>query len=302
MRGLLLCNPEARRGDDARARAAQAFAEFGVEILTVESSSAAQGRAAVTFHRDHIDFVAVAGGDGTVSNLLGAVVESHLPLGLVPLGTANDLARTLSIPTELEEACRVIAVGHTRSVDLGMANGKYFANAAGLGLQPEVARQVSATSKRWIGPLAYVPAAVAAYRRSRPFRARVTVQGQEPRTLETIQLTVGNGRFFGGGLVVDEEATIDDSALHLVHVPPIGAMRLLSLVPRLYSGTTRIAEGTWVTDAEVIDIETNRRLPVTLDGEPATETPVHFAIARRVLDIFVPEDAEERTDGLSAAG
>lgn len=302
MRGLLLYNPEARGGKDSGAQALEALTGCGVDVLAAVNGTAEQARAAISAHRQHLDLLVVAGGDGTVNHLLEAAVSHHLPLGLLPLGTANDLARTLSIPTQLEKACRVIAGGRTRAVDLGLANGRYFANAAGIGLQPEVARHVSPTSKRWVGPLAYIPAALAAYRQSRPFRARIAVAGEEPRTLRCIQLTVANGRYFGGGLTIAEDAAIDSSVLHLLQVGPLSPLELLGLARELRRGTPRRAEGTWVTSAAAVDVDTDRRLAVALDGEIASETPVHFEIAREALQVFVPAHAEERTGGFSATG
>lgn len=301
MRGLVVTNPKARRGE-ARAEIAKVLRDCGLDVLSVEASSLPQAHAAVSFHREHIDFLAVAGGDGTASSVLEIAVRAKLPLGLLPLGTANDLARTLAIPTDLEQACRVIAGGRTRAVDLGTANGHYFANAAGIGLQPEVARHASPTSKRWLGPLAYIVAAGQAWRHSRPFRSRIEIAGREPQTLDSIQLTVANGRYFGGGMLVDSEATIDDSLLHLLHIEPVSALQLLSILPRLYRGTESTAQGTWVADARALDVHTDRKLAVSLDGEPWTHTPVRFEIAPAALQVFIPDDAEDRTDGLSAAG
>lgn len=301
MRGLLLCNPSAR-GGDVRAEATRALRDAGVEVLGVESHSPAEARAAIALHRDEIDLVAAAGGDGTASNLLSALVEHRLPLGLLPLGTANDLARTLAIPADLEGACQIIAGGHKRAVDLGVANGHYFVNAAGLGLQPEVARHVTSASKRYFGAVAYAGAALSAWRNARPFRCRIVADDQEPRTFDTIQLTVGNGRYYGGGLIIEENATIDDALLQVLHVKPMAPVRLLALIPRLYRGTENACPEVWVTGARVVEVQTDRLLSVSLDGEPATHTPVRFEIAAKALEVFVSEDAEERADGLSAAG
>ena len=85
-----------------------------------------------------VDLVILAGGDGTMNSAVDALVECKLPLGILPTGTANDLARTLEIPTDLAAAAAVIGAGRRHAIDLGCVNGKYFFNAASIGLSAEV--------------------------------------------------------------------------------------------------------------------------------------------------------------------
>ena len=102
----------------------------------------------------------VAGGDGTLNAALQGLVEAGLPLGIIPLGTANNLARTLGIPSDPAGACEVIAAGHRRRIDLGWVNGRYFCTTASVGLSVQITEELSPEAKRRWGPAAYALAAV----------------------------------------------------------------------------------------------------------------------------------------------
>src|SRR5690606_242827 len=97
---------------------------------------------AIRRHRAEVDCVIVAGGDGSVNTALGALMETGLPLGVVPLGTASDFARTLGIPPDVGGACDVIAGGLAHRVDVGCVNGQYFLNASSLGLSVWIAENL----------------------------------------------------------------------------------------------------------------------------------------------------------------
>jgi hypothetical protein len=106
-------------------------------------------------YQQQIDLVIVGGGDGTLNATIEAIIETQLPLGILPLGTANDLARTLAIPNSLPEACQIIASGNLRRIDLGSVNGKYFFNVASLGLSVKITQQLTKEIKRRWGIFAY---------------------------------------------------------------------------------------------------------------------------------------------------
>ncbi len=164
------------------------------------------------------DLVVVGGGDGTVSCAAGRVAGTDVVLGVLPLGTANDFARTLEIPSNLAEACAAIADGKVVDIDLGRANGEPFLNVASVGLSVAVTEALSPRLKRYLGPLAYGVATLRSYARHKPFRARLEFPDgdHEPLELENLlQVAVGNGRHYGGGNTVSPTAGIDDDTLDI---------------------------------------------------------------------------------------
>lgn len=155
------------------------------------------------------DLVVVGGGDGTVSYAAGRVAGTNVILGVLPLGTANDFARTMEIPNNLAEACATVAGGKVVDIDLGQANGAPFLNVASVGLSVAVTEALSLRLKRYIGPLAYSIVTLTAYARHKPFRARHEFPegDQEPLELDDLlQVAVGNGRHYGGGNTVSPTA------------------------------------------------------------------------------------------------
>ncbi len=178
--------------------------------------------------------VVLAGGDGTVNAALGALRKADRPFGLLPMGTANDLARTLGIPTDLEAAADIIAAGHVRRIDMSTVNGHPFVNVASIGLAVEVALRHRGPRKRRLGVLNYPLVWWEAYRAMRPFRVRITCD-QAVRDERCIMLAVGNGRHYGGGLTVHEDAWIDDGQLTLYFVKSAGSLQLMKMLPAFLS-------------------------------------------------------------------
>ena len=115
----------------------------------------------------------VGGGDGTINAAAFGVIEAGLPLGILPMGTANDLARTLGIPSDIDGAARFIADGNTRRIDLGLVNGEPFFNVASLGLSAELAQKLTRDIKRRFGRLGYALVALNVLAHARPFRATI---------------------------------------------------------------------------------------------------------------------------------
>jgi diacylglycerol kinase (ATP) len=233
--------------------------------------------------------VILAGGDGTASAAAPALRTLRRPFGLLPLGTANDLARTLGIPFDPLEAADVIASGHVRRIDLGLINGQPFFNVASIGLSAEVVREHEGEPerKRLLGVLSYPLSAWAAFRRHRPFRAELNIDGTTLRCRCT-QIAVGNGRHYGGGLTMDEAAEIDDGWLHVYYLRPAGLLSMLWVLPALRFGWLRRSPVAEVKRAKRVEIRTRRPRAVDVDGELNGLTPVTVEIEAAAVEVFAP--------------
>jgi YegS/Rv2252/BmrU family lipid kinase len=231
--------------------------------------------------------VIVAGGDGTLNAAVDALVETQLTLGILPLGTANDLARTLGIPNSLPDACKIIANGEVRRIDLGLVNGKHFFNVASCGLSVKITQKLTKKAKRRWGILAYLITALQVIWESRPFSAEIRINDQSIR-VKTVQIAVGNGRYYGGGMAVVPDATIDDQRLDLYSLEIERWWQIIPLLPAIRQGRHIHSRSVRALGGQEIEIYTRKPRPINTDGEITTYTPAHFRVIPNALSVLVP--------------
>jgi diacylglycerol kinase (ATP) len=241
----------------------------------------------------------LGGGDGSVSSVVDFLAHRDVTLGLLPLGTANDFARTLEIPGDIEQACQTIAHGKVVDVDLGLARDNYYVNVASTGLSVKVTQALSSQLKK-IGALAYPMAAIRAFFEHEPFSARLTFPDGDQEPVEygrLLHLAVGNGRFYGGGIVVAPEASIDDRRLDVLAIELGRPRTLLGVARYLKSADFIRMEGVHHHRTERVRLETDPELPINIDGEVVTSTPQDFAVDHNALKVIVPrQSAAARQD------
>lgn len=298
MRAALVVNPAARDGAHPPHDIRRALAACGVEtaLVSVEAGLAPALRAALATCPDAI---IVGGGDGTISSAAAALCDhtTPTPLGVLPLGTANDFARTLGIPRDLEQACALIGAGHTVAVDVGVANGRHFLNVASIGWPATVSSALSDELKARWGVLAYPLAALRAALRQRPFTATLTIDGRQRRVRQVVQIAVGSGRYYGGGMQITDTAEPTDGYLHLhvITAPTAGA--LLWTLRHLRSGRYAQGDSALRVQARRVRITTRRRLRINVDGELRGFTPLEVEVHPRCLPVFAPPSTDERSAG-----
>lgn len=304
-RAALVVNTRSRTGEAAFEEAERRLAELGVEVgesFAVEDP----GRVSeivigLLDSKEAYETIILGGGDGTVSSVVDHLVNSEVVLGLLPLGTANDFARTLEIPSDVKAACETIAGGKVVDVDLGLAGGNYYVNVASVGLSVGVTRALSPGLKRRAGALAYPLAATRSFFRHEPFAARISFPDGDHEPVELsrlLQIAAGNGKFYGGGLAVSPEAGMDDGTLDAYAIE-LGRHRDLFGVARyVKSGDFINAEGVHRYRTRRIRIETSPRQKVNIDGEITARTPEEFSVAANALRVMVPQSSNAaRLDG-----
>jgi diacylglycerol kinase (ATP) len=288
-RALLLGNPGARRGGEGFAEVQACLPAHGLEVVPHRLGEPNRVGELIREHHGAIERIIVAGGDGTLNTVVQAVVGTRLPLGIIPLGTANNLARTLGIPTSVPEACQVAAGTHRRRIDLGWVNGRYFFTTASIGLSVQITEALSSRTKRRWGALAYGVAAIRALRQSRPFHAEISwTEGR--RHSRTIQIVVGNGRYYGSALPVAEDARIDDARLDLYSIELSHWWGLLALLPSLRRGRHGEKRSVEALRSTQFEIETRAPLDINVDGEICSTTPALLRVHPGMLDVFAPEE------------
>ena len=291
----VVVNAGSRRGAAAE-QAVDAMRAAGVPVTAVHRMRSGADLAG-TFDRvlaDGHDLIVVGGGDGTVSYAAGRVAGTNVMLGVLPLGTANDFARTLEIPNNLAEACATVAEGKVVDIDLGRANGEPFLNVASVGLSVAVTEALSPRLKRYIGPLAYSIATLRAYARHKPFRARLEFPEGDHQPLELgdlLQVAVGNGRHYGGGNTVSPTAGIDDHLLDIYAILAGPLREHVSIARLLKDGSFIKHDRVYHLTTRHVRVITEPPLPVNLDGEIATATPTDFTVERNAVHVVVPQSS-----------
>ena len=287
-RALFLVNPRARRGSEGADDIAGRLRGLGLEVVVETTTEPGRFGELIRRHRGAVDRVVVGGGDGTLNAAAQILAEEPLPLGIVPLGTANNLARSLGVPSDVADACGAIAGGRRRRVDLGWVNGRYFCTTASLGLSVQITEELSPEAKRRWGPLAYAWTAGRVMRRSHAFDADISWEGGSRRS-RTVQIVVGNGRYYGAALTVAEDARLDDARLDVYSLEVSHWWDLVKLAPALKRGTHGRRSEVESMRATAFDIRTRRPMPIDVDGELGVETPAHFRVVPAAMEVFVPE-------------
>jgi diacylglycerol kinase (ATP) len=295
-RALLIVNDKSRSGATNIDAAIERLKERGIDIIEVRPERPDRIAQLIVEHGDNVDCVIIGGGDGSMNAAASALVQTQLPLGVLPLGTANDLARTLNIPTDIGQAFDIIADGIVHRIDLGSVNDRYFFNVANIGLGVHVTRHLSPDLKQRWGVFSYARSLIKALRSFRPFHAEIICDGQ-PRRVRTIQIAVGNGRHYGGGMTVSERASIDDNRFFLYNLEPLSLWQMLKFAPAFRSGRFEHLDPVDLDHGRNIEIKTRKPMPVTADGELVTTTPAIFRLCPRAINVFVPanyfDDKEE---------
>jgi YegS/Rv2252/BmrU family lipid kinase len=285
-RALVLINSKSRSGAEGAGAALDLLRAAGIDLLAPDPAGADLSDL-IRAHAGDCDFVVAGGGDGTMNAAAPGLIATGLPLGLLPLGTGNDLARTLGLPLTLPEAAQVIAEGHLRDIDLGEVNGRPFFNVASIGLSAELAQKLDPSIKRRWGRLGYVIASAKALWRARPFTAEIS-DGTHRVRAKTYQVAVGNGRYYGGGAAVHHAAEIDDGVMHLYSLEVRSVLKLVLLAPFFRAGTHGRFEEVRAIEGDEFDVTTRRPRPINADGEIVGETPAHFRLRRNAVKVFAP--------------
>lgn len=283
----MLVNPNARRGAAALDPVVARLEAGGIDVTIERFETPDEVSADIVRRGGAFDLVIVCGGDGTINSAARGVLATGLPIGILPMGTANDLARTLGISENLLLAADVIVAGNRRRVDLGEVNGKPFFNVASIGLSAELAGGLTRETKRRWGKLGYAVAALKVLARARPFSATIISPRGEQR-VKTLQIAVGNGRHYGGGTVIEANAAIDDGHLDLYSLEQDNVWKLLLLMGHFRSGRHGMWEEVRTDKSVEFDIRTKRPMPVNTDGDIVTETPAHFLIRPGAVEVFAP--------------
>ncbi len=228
----------------------------------------------------------VMSGDGLIGAIGGAMAGSQTPLGIVPGGRGNDLARVLGIPDEPEAAVEVLAVGHFREINVGEANGRRFLGIASAGFESE-ANRIANQSRLLRGNLVYAWAALRALARWKPVRFTVRVEEERIR-FAGYSVSAANSRAYGGGMFIAPNADLADGEFDIVTIGEVGKLKFLGNLPKVFKGTHVEEDEVRVFRAPRLELSASRPLAVYADGEHLTDLPASLRLLPRALSVLAP--------------
>ncbi|HEY7772600.1 MAG TPA: lipid kinase [Marinagarivorans sp.] len=285
---LLIVNPSSRNGaSDEIERGVDRLQQAGINVIEVESQSIEKSCEAIFVYYKKVDLVVLAGGDGTISSVAKCLYETKSPFAILPLGTANDLARSLDLPASIDSAFNAILHGKLKQIDLGWVNGHYFFNVANIGLGVDITYELTPEVKKYWGVFSYLKALFSALVRAKRFRVKVKVDGKEYK-LRSMHLGVGNGRYYGGGNVIDEDCLIDNGLLSIYSLKPQTVWDLLVHAPLLRYGQHKSNPRTFIRRGKRIEVLTQGSKEIHADGEFVSHTPATFKVIPKALSVVVP--------------
>ncbi|WP_158807322.1 lipid kinase [Beijerinckia sp. L45] len=286
-RALLIVNPASRNGQQAINAALDRLQSGGIVLAESVCDRSADIANCILAHRNMVDCVIVGGGDGTLNAACPGLLATGLPFGVLPLGTANDFARSIGLPLDVGAAAEAICSGKTRKIDIGEVNGHPFFNVASVGLAADLAQHLTTDSKRRFGRLSYAISASRLLMQARPFHATLLI-GEQKTMVRTMQITVGNGRFYGGGNIVATDAQIDDGHLDLYSLEFSQVWRMALMIRTFKKGGHGAVDEVRTARGASFEVITRRPRPVNADGELVTQTPARFTQRRQALSVYVP--------------
>lgn len=234
---------------------------------------------------EKLDAIAVAGGDGTINEVVNGLGDKKLPLAVIPLGTANVLAHEIGLGGTPREIARTIATGQAQPISVGIVNGRRFVMMAGFGFDAHVVAQVKPAVKKFLGKTAYVLSTLKTLASFRFPRYRVIVDGE---SFDVASAVIANGHFYGGTFVCAPDARLQDPSLHVVLFMKPGVLRTMRYAVWLALGRLTKLPDVKIVPATDIVVERVDAEPVQGDGDILASLPARITLAPAALALLMP--------------
>jgi diacylglycerol kinase (ATP) len=285
-------NPNARNGRAAEdeAVAVRALTDLGVDFDLFKTSgpgdaiSMAQGAAEQGY-----DVVCAMGGDGTVNEVINGIAGTGAALAVIPVGTGNDFSGSLGVPRgDVVAACRILARGRKRPMDLCRVNDRYFACSFGAGFDARVCRAATERFKRFGGIWTYVLALLSVIWSFRPAQMRIVADGREI-SKSPMLVAVTNWKSIGGGMYICPDAEVDDGLFDVCIVDGVPILKFLYYFPRVIRGTHVTIPEVEMLKARSVQISCSRMETYHVDGEVFEADHMELTLVPGGIDVVVGE-------------
>jgi diacylglycerol kinase (ATP) len=288
---FVICNPAAGGKGDRKAIAETLKGGLGAVVrMTKRKGDAARlARSAIT---KGFDYIIAAGGDGTLNEVINGIAANagKVQVGLLPLGTGNDFARTLELPSTVNDNIDILLSQRTTAIDLVRIKSdrvRYLVNVSAAGFSGLVNEKLTPEVKDTWGPLAYVRSAAAALPEMHAYRANIVIDGAERLSIDLHNVIIANGRFVAGGLPVAPEADPRDGLFDVILIRKCSKPEMVFLAAQILVGKHLSSDAIIWRRAAKISIRSRPKMCFSADGEFIGNEPAVFQIMPRALHFVV---------------
>lgn len=299
MRTILILNPVAGNsliaetqgtGESNEEATLRGLRAYGIEpdVWYTTLEDAGEGLATKAAN-EGVELVIAAGGDGTIHAVAAGLIERESTLGIIPMGTMNNLAHSLGIPLPIEAACAIIAKGETRAIDVGNINGQVFTEVAGIGLEAALfpaAEEIK--SPGFISPVRGVIKGLFTLFSFRPTKLRISFDEKKRRPYEAIQVTICNAPFYGPHFQVAPDIVMDDGLLDVFVFKRFSKFEYIRHAMSISQGRRVFQPKITHRRVKSLRVFTNHPVEIQADGLPHGHTPATVTITPGALRVRVP--------------
>jgi diacylglycerol kinase (ATP) len=292
-RALLIVNPGARLALRGQYHATRAFAHQNVHCDVLTTDAAGHATQIAREHAAQYDFVFTLGGDGTAMEVMTALAERGPPIGILPGGTGNVLARSFGIPGQVASAVHALLNGREARIDLGrLPNGRHFAIGLGVGLDASMIAGASPLMKKRVGVFAYLWSATKAALRLQHFQVRLTVDGTvyERRAAFVMIANLGSVPLLGRVIRFGDGILHDDGLLHACVFSPNHVWDAVRIFVRILFGHVENDRATFYASGREFRLETFPPRQVQADGELLEMTPIDITVRPQAARVLIPRE------------
>jgi diacylglycerol kinase (ATP) len=294
MKRCIIVNPKAGSVKDVKAlrKQLERLDPATVYVTSAKKNAEFYARQAV---RAGCREIIAAGGDGTLNEVINGVARHfrHVRMGLIPLGTGNDFARCLDLPSGVEQNIDIVLAGKTRAIDVVRVKTnrvRHFVNVSTGGFSGIVDEKLTPKIKRTWGSLSYVRGAAAALKELHAYRTIIRLDDKEKFSVDLYNIAIGNGRFVAGGLPITPKAKLTDGKLDVVLIPKLSKPEMAILAGQILLGKHLTSKLIKVRRARKVSVRSRPRMWFNVDGELVGNEPANFYVLPRVLKFLVNKE------------
>jgi diacylglycerol kinase (ATP) len=278
-------------GEQYEERIVTALREQGIEPEVRHTTPEDSGRGlALQAVKEGVISIIAAGGDGTIHAVATGLIGTKGALGIIPLGTMNNIARSLKIPEDIDEACKIIAKGKTLSIDVGKINDQVFLEVAGAGLEAVLfpaAEEIK--SKGWVSTLRGIIEGLAKLSAFQPTRFRIAFDERRSRSYSAVQVSVCNTPYYGAHLRFAPDAVMDDGLLDVLIYKNFSKLEYLRHAFSISQGRRVLMPKVMQRKVKSLRISTETPVEMHADGVSQGVTPATITVIPGAVNAFVPE-------------